>query len=782
MIDLSFPGSRKVENETNLSQPSGLYGFSGFQHGQNLVTIPKVVNFPLSLQIVGSQSAPQWQKSETTFSRGASSSSEQDCSEFSQSLNRKQETNDKRNKSNKGRARKPGRPPSLFVDVSDSELTAEERKLKAKILKRRQRQNRSYQRKKLEKNLQRKDLCNDKLQCSMGSTSWVTKNTGQVTTASSCTFAPESEFVKHQPDITNYPSYQADEYDGYLSNTFSGTSSFEGSSIEDPLQQILSEDTPKRTICEQRDGMFGRTDWSSSCCIDPSSYYIQMEESDDTPLSHSLLLRLRTRFHEIPVASQEAWKVLCMFPDSFDFSAVVHVLGFPETDCSVVIDILEPLEKQNLIQVFKDGRMQLNRLAKFFATEELLDEGAEHSEKLCSSKYRFLVIIVIQRNVDDIHFLQEGSCKQQAEHIYALEKSNIKYSFRLAKELGTNICRWFYASIGNFLRHCMDSETRLKEFLQVLQTDDEITNEKGSVLNGLPESPCGVEYINFGVESFKSSLSSMPLFHMNSTVSVSLDNIIIHRMIGEVYFEKRDLKNAKEHLNTSLRLMEEQKVQHCTNELFCLYLLSCIEKQKGNFECALMLAQKAKNCIHTLELNYSIISTCLNILIASIFIKQNCLTEAHRILTETIQTIQATAMNNFVPPLLELDGLLGVVSQVQGKTTLAQQYFEQAKKCSKFSCYGKVLETSREYLLDEDTWNWLNNGEDAPSACARKYKKCTDTCCPIDFSRLYLDSGGNNLSAIQEEYETYDREPLDFLLEYEFPSATENKSMEIIGE
>eukprot|EP00871_Galdieria_phlegrea_P003539 jgi/Galph1/4186/GphlegSOOS_G2820.1 len=44
-----------------------------------------------------------------------------------------------------------GRPPSLFANKQDSELTEEEKRLKAQILKRRERQKRAYRRKKLKK-------------------------------------------------------------------------------------------------------------------------------------------------------------------------------------------------------------------------------------------------------------------------------------------------------------------------------------------------------------------------------------------------------------------------------------------------------------------------------------------------------------------------------------------------------------------------------------------------------------------------------------------------------
>lgn len=57
--------------------------------------------------------------------------------------------------------RRPGRPPVYKFDKPDSELSENERRLKGAVLKRRQRQNKSYHRKKLLRELQNKEPAND---------------------------------------------------------------------------------------------------------------------------------------------------------------------------------------------------------------------------------------------------------------------------------------------------------------------------------------------------------------------------------------------------------------------------------------------------------------------------------------------------------------------------------------------------------------------------------------------------------------------------------------------
>lgn len=605
------------------------------------------------------------------------------------------------------KGRKPGRPPSLFVNVSDSELTEEEKKLKAKILKRRQRQNRSYQRKKLEKNLQKGKVTS--LSQALEATSSVQVDTSTVPATGGNAQSPISvEYVGYPVYKDTCPtSSYVDEIEGYLSNSYSCTSSFEESSpMDDPLQQFLSQDMDtssqvgytRQSICAPSRLC---TDSNRDCMLKNN-----VAEQRST-LVASVFSRLENTFQSLSVSAQEAWKAFSIFVDSFEVAAAFHIIGWAETERSQLSNVIEELEQASVLKVdLSQGRLQLYPVAKRFIMEYLHDLSGYHQQKLEIFKYRYLSYYSqwIQEHVNDSMFLRLGSCKQEALRLYHLDKSNIEHAFQLAKSLGWKTYRWFVVGAGCLLKYVWDIYTRMEQYTGLLESGD-------TQIKQLSESPSGTEpiYLEQGTCLFLDNRD----WNMSLDSPLCMEESILLRMIAEVHFENKDWKNAYAYVSRCLRHMNQQGdslcSQQCTNnEILCLYLLACIEKENGQYSAALSSIEKAKSrCIRN-QLKHTAVWMQLDLLTANIDMTCGRLEQACITIHTVAEVVKSSNIDYDVVLLLELDALLETVLQLKGNGTYASHCLETIQKHSK-CCYEWDVKSGCDYLLDYSIWSCLGN-------------------------------------------------------------------------
>ncbi|GJQ11892.1 hypothetical protein GpartN1_g3683.t1 [Galdieria partita] len=656
---------------------------------------------------------------------------------------------EKRKKTSKGR--KPGRPPSLFVNVSDSELTEEERKLKAKILKRRQRQNRSYQRKKLERSMLRKDSPVSKV-IEATSNEQVTKKVPSLFGSSSSSVSVECGNPLYNTGNKCSSSY-LDDLEGYPSNSFSCSSSLEESSFDDPLHQLLRQDVDSgsETYGTRRD--IAQSMWSpSELCIDHSANdMFDNVLPARSAVTASTWNRLENVFNGLTVSAQEAWKAFSIFADTFDCAAAFHVLGWSESERSVLLNMIDSLEQSNVLKVDpSESRLQLYPVAKCFIIERILKMSGYHRQKFEIFKYRYLGYYsqLIQQHVNDTMFLQLGSCKQQALRIYHLEKANIEQAFQVAKELGWRTYRWFVVATGCLLRYVWDLSTRKEQYCSLLQGKD-IENQ----VKLLSDSPVGVEQLYLEEEKLDSFLNDNSL-SMTLDRPPYMEESVILRMIGEAYFEDKDLKNAHAYLSRCLQHTSQQiscSLQQCTNnEVFCFYLLACIEKENGQWDTALSFAERAKNgCIY-MKMELTVVWIQIHLLMTSIYIKLSRLEEAYSTMVNVCEWVQSAGISYDVSLFLELDALLGTVLQLKGDGTCARHCFESIRKHPNvFYDWDMKNICCCDYLLDCRVWSCLESlslNSDCVYHSLMSKQEVVDTCS-------YLFDQEASLSAIQEEYE-----------------------------
>jgi len=687
------------------------------------------------------------------------------------------QSTDKRKKNNasnstNSKGRKPGRPPSLFVNVSDSELTEEERKLKAKILKRRQRQNRSYQKKKLEKNRHRVNavepaIANNQVGSSVAPNYFMFANSSSSMDSGHALYDSEVKFS----------NCYLDEMEDYPSNSFSCTSSFEETSLDDPLHQLLRQDSSCESVCatQDHDSNTNNNSNNNSICQDIlwPPYRLSLDSCVTDPFSSTTTCirwkRFQSIFDNLSTSAQEAWKAFSIFSDSFDLNAAIHILGYSESERSLLLNTIDVLEQANILEVDDtQNRMQLFPLAKYFMMEHYFVE-TNTSNRSCSMgydqqkweilKYRYLSYYSqrIQQHVNDAMFLQLGSCRKQALCLYNLERANIEQAFQFSKELGWRTLRWFLVTTRCLWRYVWDVSTRTEQYRNLLERDD--IQSKSEILS---ESPVGIEQLYLDNMEKNRNMSFLEYCYP----CFDEENDIL-RMLGEVYFERKDWSNAHAYLSRCLYQTSQretssqlQQPQKCTNnEIFCLYLLACIEKENGKWNIALSLAEKARDECIRMHLESSAFWIQLHLLMTNIYIKLSRFDEAYSSLMNVAECIESSNVGYDLSLIIELDALLGTIMQWRGKETLAQQCLDSIRRKDSLPCFHESESQknicSCDYLLDYSMWSCLesfvgkqrsssDNKEDV-SPVTWIAKEDTSECC-----RYLLETG---LTAIQEELE-----------------------------
>ncbi|EME27099.1 hypothetical protein Gasu_53200 isoform 1 [Galdieria sulphuraria] len=577
----------------------------------------------------------------------------------------------RRKRNHKKGISKPGRPPSLFINISDSELTEEQRKQKKRILRRRERQNMAYRNKKLIKQLQREQQAstlkesgsNELLQQTRMSPSHISSNafsslplsfSGGGNEVIKCRISPESS-EGEQTVSTNVPR----------------VFSFENDALKDDERKLFgnlnvlrssdSFSTEEKTSCE-----------SGSNNVISDFYLVQsLEEEllqDNTHFS-SLSLYYRKVLIEIPFLGREAWSAFSIFPSTFSFQAAKYILGWSEQDNLFFEKLARTLETEKVLQIHADGRLQLYPMAYCFILEYLNAKNGYFRHKYEVWKCRFLGYYckLIQEQVSDEIFLHRGTCKQQAESLYTLERENIETALKIAKEWGWKTYRWVLVVSSCFLKYIWDAESRLEESSKLLQT---FQFERDDCFD--PESGVDKHESLFEEENFEYFLSlNIRIFKDTLLYCVPCwEKGVLLRSIGEVHFENRNFLVAYDYITAALKTVQEEQMGCMKNgrihQLLCLYLLTCMEKERQQLHTALYLAEKAKEECCALQLQSTVVWVQFHLVVTSILVELTRYKEAHANLLEIVDNLlENTSYDACI--LLELDALLMYIFQKQGK-------------------------------------------------------------------------------------------------------------------
>ncbi|GJQ14127.1 hypothetical protein GpartN1_g5918.t1 [Galdieria partita] len=597
---------------------------------------------------------------------------------------------------------KPGRPPSLFINISDSELTEEQRKQKKRILRRRQRQNISYRRKKLVKQLQKEQATTlktsnstdpvqgDKIvlspAISCASSLLLSSCFGAASEARQCRISPENNDVE-QAVSSNIPKVFA--YDDFAVE-------------DDEKEPFRNLNSSKGSFSlSNREEATEVNEWNDFAAdLDP----VQWLQEDTSHLS-PLLLFYRKVLIQMPFLHREAWKAFSLFPATFSFQAAQYILDWSEKDSSTLEKLVTTLEVEQVMQIHSHGILGLDPIAKRFILEYLDSQKDYFRQKLELWKCRFVGYYcnLVQQQVNEESFLHYGTCNRQAESLYALEGQNIELALSIAKEWGCRTYRWIFVVTCCLMKYVWDPETRMKESCNLLQTFHAEGEEGLHSELSIDQHKSYLEgekfeyFLSINIRLFKDTLlCCVPCWEKG----------VLLRLIGEVYFESRNYTVAYDYITVALQTVQEEPIismKQCrVHQLLCLYLLTCIEKELQQPHNALYLAEKAKEEGSLLKLESSVIWVQFHLVIADILVELTHYEEANTVLLEIVDNLLAnTSYNTCI--LLHFNALFTYILEKRGNRISYLPYLEKVAECSHNSTLKKNI--TCDYLLDCAMWS-----------------------------------------------------------------------------
>ncbi|GJD05657.1 hypothetical protein Gasu2_01130 [Galdieria sulphuraria] len=514
----------------------------------------------------------------------------------------------------------------------------EQRKQKKRILRRRERQNMAYRNKKLIKQLQREQQASTLKESGSNELLQQTRMSPSHISSNAFSSLPLSFSGGEQTVSTNVPR----------------VFSFENDALKDDERKLFgnlnvlrssdSFSTEEKTSCE-----------SGSNNVISDFYLVQsLEEEllqDNTHFS-SLSLYYRKVLIEIPFLGREAWSAFSIFPSTFSFQAAKYILGWSEQDNLFFEKLARTLETEKVLQIHADGRLQLYPMAYCFILEYLNAKNGYFRHKYEVWKCRFLGYYckLIQEQVSDEIFLHRGTCKQQAESLYTLERENIETALKIAKEWGWKTYRWVLVVSSCFLKYIWDAESRLEESSKLLQT---FQFERDDCFD--PESGVDKHESLFEEENFEYFLSlNIRIFKDTLLYCVPCwEKGVLLRSIGEVHFENRNFLVAYDYITAALKTVQEEQ-------------MGCMKNERQQLHTALYLAEKAKEECCALQLQSTVVWVQFHLVVTSILVELTRYKEAHANLLEIVDNLlENTSYDACI--LLELDALLMYIFQKQGK-------------------------------------------------------------------------------------------------------------------
>eukprot|EP00871_Galdieria_phlegrea_P005821 jgi/Galph1/726/GphlegSOOS_G5457.1 len=565
----------------------------------------------------------------------------------------------------KGR-RKPGRPPSLFVDKSDSELTEEERKVKAKIIKRRLRQNRSYQRRKLRKQVEGAGL---------------TENPSRNFVTSGALFSSSKRF-EHQPfqyaEETMSPLFQSGTNDSNLPYR----------SIFEKQKEVFQASRPLTTA--ELSGI-ASSSWipgSNRLLLGPSNAEYPgvhnrpeglgfeqtfKEYTSDKPEPSALkessvqedvaYMYLQKLFNNLSPLLQRTLFLLSIFPGVFDISAARFVISESSSDNQREENSLNILNEQGFLVEISPKRFQVDPLSKQFLLREILcSEEFKDWNLVNVGKTNFVRYYTdLLKFVDNERMILDGSSMEQALRICDLERANFECCLLFAQELGNQSLRHAFISGSNILRLFIPASERISLLLPAL-----------GISTGFLDDP---EFNNSPLDTTNTTKES--LTEDATPIEKWQEDALLWISLGEAYADDLRIKEAERAFSLSLMLIEKSGLNNKPCVLIPLMGLSNIFRETDRVDQALELLHRALDKLSQFHLENSSYGVHVYESLTITLIIRNQREQAQYALSNLLRVIKNVHFEG-LPLYSDVLGTLGIFSLVSRNIEAADGYFRQA--------------------------------------------------------------------------------------------------------
>ncbi|KAJ8903068.1 hypothetical protein NDN08_006383 [Rhodosorus marinus] len=468
---------------------------------------------------------------------------------------------------NSGNSRRPGRPATYIFDRPDDELTEEDRKLKNAVLKRRSRQNRSYQKRKMMKLAQK--------QANGQAVDFLT-----VAGANGSAAGPE--------DINE----DVDEVTAV--DLVDMVSRVETQPEVVPTSEELGEDLEECVLMAVK----GTMDRSLSI-------------SHSSGVKDVLFGSLRDRFAELPGEGQGALRALSVFPRDFDMASAAAVMGRGSgDDLSQAIDLMQPLFTSGFISS-SNGRFELNQVTKLFLTEEvpfggdtLVTERRDPSVSRYIDHFQNLL-----SNLTDPSIHKLGFAREHAMQVFDTERQNMDYAIELSRLKGPERLREFLAVGAAVMRYCVDASTRIQYLQAALEGKNLLTdaNEpRGDRRNVVrlelarAEALCDNQSLEDAEEPLKKAMELMDRDFTKSSNGI-MDTVLVLLLFAGVKINLSKTEEGHKLLVEALRILNKIGLGKTTLAVNALTNLVTIYVQRGQLDRANYVATELLNTLHAMR-------------------------------------------------------------------------------------------------------------------------------------------------------------------------------------
>eukprot|EP00189_Rhodosorus_marinus_P007504 CAMPEP_0184754524 /NCGR_PEP_ID=MMETSP0315-20130426/44667_1 /TAXON_ID=101924 /ORGANISM="Rhodosorus marinus, Strain UTEX LB 2760" /LENGTH=606 /DNA_ID=CAMNT_0027233949 /DNA_START=274 /DNA_END=2094 /DNA_ORIENTATION=+ len=474
---------------------------------------------------------------------------------------------------NAGNTRRPGRPATYIFDRPDDELTEEDRKLKNAVLKRRSRQNRSYQKRKMMKVAQKK--ANGETVDFLAAAAASTASGAQGSGAGSEDINEEAEEVL-AVDLVDMVSRVETQPEVV------------------PTSEELGEDLEECVLMAVK----GTMDRSLSI-------------SHSSGVKDVLFGSLRDRFAELPHEGQGALRALSVFPRDFDMASAAAVMGRGSgDDLSQAIDLIQPLFTSGFISS-SNGRFELNQVTKLFLTEEVpFGSDTLAIERRDPSVSRYIDHFQnLLSNLTDPSIHKLGFAREHAMQVFDTERQNMDYAIELSRLKGPERLREFLAVGAAVMRYCVDAATRIQYLQAALEGKNQLTdgNEPGGDRRNVvrlelarAEALCDNQSLEDAEEPLKKAMELMDRDFTKSSNGI-MDTVLVLLLFAGVKINLSKTEEGHKLLVEALRILNKIGLGKTTLAVNALTNLVTIYVQRGQLDRANYVATELLNTLHAMR-------------------------------------------------------------------------------------------------------------------------------------------------------------------------------------
>ncbi|GJD09686.1 hypothetical protein Gasu2_39260 [Galdieria sulphuraria] len=568
----------------------------------------------------------------------------------------------------KGR-RKPGRPPSLFVDKSDSELTEEERKVKAKIIKRRLRQNRSYQRRKLRRQFE--GGVNSPISTGEGVANYAAtvlspppypmastqiaeprfSSLGKPAVFDSQVFLNEKNLERREPRVSGeMPS--TTEYITKFAN-------FDSPPYTAPPSAEREANHYQRRNREKTNTFMMQQFPSAS--VEYSSHASAVEPFLSRDLAGMYLDRL---FKSLtPILRRTLFK-LSVFPETFDVAAAKAIIHDSCIESCSEESMLSTLNERGFIVKVSPKRLQLDLLSKEFLLREVgAHDDFNDWEVIRVAKKNFVSYYTnLLKLIDNERMILDGANMEQALRICDLERMNFEMCLLFAQELGRQALRHTIIAGSNVLRLFIPASDRISLISSILDLSRY-------------EQTCSSS--NLKLAGTGDSHETDILLGDSSLLENQQEDAMLLISLGEAYSDDLHFREAEQALCQSLQLLEQSGMNNKPCILIPLIVLANICRETDRTEHALNILRRTLKKLSEFHLENSSYGISVYENMALTLLVRNEREEARQCLSKVTKLAESIRFEG-LPLYTDILGTCGIFSLVFKDIETAEGYFRRA--------------------------------------------------------------------------------------------------------